>query len=283
MRSSILIVQKPISPLLIALVILIFSTSANAYTACIDTGVPFLINGRDSGYNVEILLASYDDTYPQFGEDKEAHWELLADDTIRVYFHPTNCYEKGCQYYLYAGIHRPRSYKDGKSCAGYDKWLHVKDKEVNFEGSFRFVSGNHKNRRSFYITPGFGYANKELNDKKVCVFNDHGGEVKPLEQAHMAHSERNWWHNIYWGTWYAPKIVYPGNDSTPSEWIRFKNNLNEPGAKCEALAQKRWFWADKPHFKQDYIVLEQATVGAEYFVGDGPLVFDVKNLNLLID
>lgn len=260
------------------------SSPAYAVRNCINTGVPFLVNGKDSGYDVEIMLANYSDDFryiPQFGKDKEAHWELVGKDTVRVFFHPRSCYDTSCQYYIYVGIHDARGLKDGKTCSGYNKRVSVKDYSVNFTGSFRFMYGKEINRKSFYITPAYGYADKSLKDKKVCAFNNYGGEINtPLSMASMAHSERDWWHNIYWGNWYDSDLMFPGDISTPGQWVSFREDLNNASEKAEELAVKKWRIRNTPHFKKDHVVLVQASVGAEYNAGDGWLVFDVKDLNL---
>ena len=266
---------------------IINAPTAHAIRNCIDTGVPFLINGRDSGYNVEIMLSNYSDDYnekPEFGIDKEAHWEVSRNGTVRVYFHPKTCYGKfgrKCQYYLYVGIHHPRTYPS--ACSGYDTYKSVKGKQVNFTGSFRFISGSEINRKSFYITPAYGYANSERKDRKVCAFNNYGGKTDvSLWNANMAYSDPDFWHNIYWGTWYDRAKIYPGGDGTPSEWVHFKEDLNQASRKAEQLARIKWPLRERPHFKKDYVVLEQASIGPEYGVGNGELVFEVKNLNLIV-
>jgi hypothetical protein len=259
------------------------ASPALAVRNCIDTGVPFLINGRDSGYNVEIMLSNYSDDHafmPEFGTDKEAHWELVDGHTIRVFFHPKTCYEGQCQYYLYVGIHHPRTFKSGKGCSGYDQFMSVKGKQIEFTGSFRFIDGLERNRKSFYVTPAYGYISSDGTDRKVCAFNNYGWSNQPLEQANMDHSERKWWHNIYWGTWYDESKIFPGGIAAASPWVNFNVDLNKASRKAEELARKKWPFEEPPHFKTDRLVLEQASVGPEYNAGDGSLVFEVKDLNL---
>lgn len=175
--------------------------------------------------------------------------------------------------------------QSGKSCSRYDRLISVKNKQVNFEGSFRLVYGTERNRRSFYITPVYGYGNADRSDKKACAFNNYGGgDNTPLNQATMNHSERNWWHNIYWGTWYDKATMFPGDIDTPGKWVNFNDDLNQASLKAEALARKKWrlWFTEKPHFKTDRVVLIQASIGPEFNAGDGWLVFDIKDLNLNI-
>lgn len=274
-RTSILFVY------LISLLAILTASPAMALRSCVDTGVPFLINGRNSGYHVEIMLANYSDVdRPRFGQDQDAHWTLVGRNVIRVFFHPRSCYDKGCLYYLYVGIHHPRTYKNGKTCSGYNEFMSVKGKQANFTGSFRFMYGKEKNRQSFYITPAYDYANSDRSDKKVCAFNDYGWTHEPLSHAWMAHSERNWWANIYWGTWYDRKTIFAGGKDASSPWVNFNMDLNRASQKAEELARQKWPRETPPHFKTDHIFLEQASVGPEYKAGDGLLVFEVKGLNL---
>lgn len=256
---------------------------AMAVRSCVNTGVPFLINGQDVGYDVEIILSNYSldyDYIPQFGEEGEAHWTVLDDGTIRVFFHPENCYDTGCQYYLYVGLHDPIGIQDNRSCSGYDGQGSVKGKQVNFTGAFRFVAGEERNRKSFFITPAYTYEDAAHKVKRVCAFNNYGGVNKALDQAYMDHSERDWWHNIYWGTWYDPVKMFPDGVQVPGAWVYFNEDLNKSSARAEALAREKWPNEAPPHFKTDKVVLMQAGIGPEYKVGEGLLVFDVKNLNL---
>jgi hypothetical protein len=259
--------------------------------------IPFLINGEDTGYKLLTVLSNYSRmVQPMFGPDGDAE-VLESDDTLTVRFHPTQKYldvgghGAANQYFLYVGLLPPPLSEDGEGGileGGMAERPSVKEGAVRFNGEFRFESGTPEVRKSFFLTPTFMYFKNEPFEYKQIAFNNHGGlQDHPAEDLYFDHVEFGWdsgWHNVYWGDWWSDEACAPDptDASVPSEWIPFDMDLSAASERALTWANAEWSRreGDDDYFNTDAVELWAAYLGPEYRVGEGELVFSVRNLNL---
>jgi hypothetical protein len=263
------------------------------------TSIPVTFNGVDSGYKILVFLANYSQkVLPSFGPDGDAEFSEQGG-TLTVRFHPTNRYSDtgghGApdQYFLYVGLLAPPVSLDADGNVvpgGMPKRKSIKGQNVNFTGEFRFDSGEKSVRKHFYLTPALIYFRFGPQDTefKQIAFNDYGGlEGRSSDTMYFDFIEFSWssgWHNVYWGDWWddATCAPDPNDPSVPSEWIPFDMALSDLSDRAVALGNSMWNYREAPdtYFNTDEVEIWAAQLGPEYQIGEGELVFSVRNLNL---
>jgi len=274
--------------------------TSGGLNAVSNTSVPFLINGEDSGFKVLLHLANYSSTVrPSFGPDGDAEYSVDGD-ILTVRFHPTQSYNDtgghGApdQYFLYAGLMAPEMSDDGEGGiveGGMPERMSLPSEGVRFRGEFRFDHGTPAVRKHLYLTPTLMYFKLDPHEYKHIAFNNYGGLVNhPADDLFFDLVEFGWqtgWHNVYWGDWWDDERCAPNpNDPTvPSDWIPFDMDLSAASQRAVGWANAEWGEREAPddYFNTDIVELWGAYLGPEYKIGEGELVFSVRNLELVTE
>lgn len=267
--------------------------------AIASTNIPFMFDGVDSGYKVLVFLANYSrEVSPVFGPEGDAEFNEEGD-TLTIRFHPTQEYSDtgghGApnQYYLYVGLFAPPLSLDSQGNViegGMPERKSILYQDVHFRGEFRFIRGDRSVRKHLALTPTLIYHRfgPQTNEFKQIAFNNYGGlegqGVETLFFDFIEFSLISGWHNVYWGDWWndATCAPDPNDPDVPSEWIPFDIALSEASDHAVALGNSMWNDIENPdtYFNTDEVEIWAAQLGPEYQIGEGELVFSVRNLNL---